>query len=65
MRRAANQPDLNAVVLTIRVPAELRDQIDAALTKRPIKIPRNTWVLEAVVEKLAKDQQKGRGYGSR
>jgi hypothetical protein len=65
MRRVANQPDLNAAVLTIRVPVELREQIDAALAKRPIKIPRNTWVLEAVLEKLARDQQKGGDHGSR
>lgn len=65
MRRVANQSDVNAAVLTIRLPVELRDQIDAVLAQRPIKIPRNTWVLEAVLEKLACDQQKGARHGPR
>ena len=65
MRRVANQPDLNSAVLTICVPVELRDQIDVALANRTIKIMRNTWVLEAVLEKRAREQQKGGGHGSR
>ena len=64
MRRVSSQPDPNSAVLTIRVPVELRDQIDSALSMRPIKIPRNTWVLEAVLEKLARDQRGG-GHGAR
>lgn len=65
MRRAANQTDSNAAVLTIRVPVELRDRMDAVLASRLIKIPRNTWVLEAVLEKLARDEMKGGPHGSR
>ncbi len=65
MRRVTQQAEPNAAVLTVRLSVELRDEIDAALAKRPIKVPRNTWVLEAVLEKLARDRQKGSGHGTR
>lgn len=65
MRRVTQQAEPNAAVLTVRLSVELRDEIDAALAKRPIKVPRNTGVLEAVLEKLARDRQKGSGHGTR
>ena len=65
MRRTAQQAEPNAAVLTIRLPVELRDEIDAALAKRPINMPGNTWVLAALLEKLARNGQKGGGHGTR
>jgi hypothetical protein len=65
MRRTAAIKDDDQAVLTIRVPAILRDQIDDALSVRQVKIPRNTWILEAVVEKLAREGQQGKANGSR
>lgn len=65
MRRTAQQAEPNGAALTIRLLVELCDEIDAALAKRPIKMPRNIWVLEAVLEKLARDRQRGGGHGTR
>ena len=59
------ETDAETAVLTIRVPVDLRDQIDSALAGRPIKVPRNTWILEALLEKLARDRRKDGVDGSR
>jgi hypothetical protein len=37
----------------LRLPKGILGQIDAAVKSRPIKMPRHTWILEAIVEKLA------------
>lgn len=65
MSRSHPAKDDDQAVLTIRVPAGLRDRIDARLSKRHVRIPRNTWILEAVVEKLAREEQRSGGNGSR
>ena len=39
----------------LRIPGELLEQIDDALASNTIKVPRNTWILEAVAEKLEKE----------
>jgi len=65
MRRSLAMKEEDQAVLTIRVPAELRDRIDERLAARQVRIPRNTWILEAVVEKLAREEQKGKGHGAR
>lgn len=45
------------VPITLRIPAQLLTKIDATLTSRPIKKPRHTWLLEAIVEKLSRESQ--------
>jgi hypothetical protein len=40
-----------------RLPPELWAAIDGARDKRPGNVSRNTWVVEAITEKLAKEQQ--------
>lgn len=45
-KRAGNQKIL------IRIPDELLNRVDTNLTARPLKTPRNTWILEAILEKL-------------
>jgi hypothetical protein len=35
--------------------ATLLARLDQAVQAQPIKIPRNTWVLQAIVEKLSRD----------
>jgi hypothetical protein len=42
---------------TLRLPPELWAAIDGARDKRPGNVSRNTWVVEAITEKLAKEQQ--------
>ena len=40
----------------LRVPSDLLAQVDAAVQQRPIKTPRHTWFMEAIAEKLAREQ---------
>jgi len=58
--------------LTVRVPREIVSDIDRERNARRIRVPRNTWILEAVVEKLRRDaaraddppeQEQGHGTG--
>jgi len=42
--------------LNLRLPGETFDAIDAARQARPGNISRNTWITEAVEEKLAKER---------
>jgi uncharacterized membrane protein len=38
--------------ILIRIPNTLLDRVDTDLSTRPLKTPRNTWILEAILEKL-------------
>lgn len=40
----------------LRVSEDLLAQIDASVKAQPIKTPRNTWLLHAIMEKLAREQ---------
>ena len=42
--------------VVIRIPTAMLQQIDAAVRSRPVKVPRHTWILEAMHEKLAREQ---------
>jgi uncharacterized membrane protein len=50
----ANQDKAGNQKILIRIPNTLLDQVDTDLTTRPLKTPRNTWILEAILEKLAR-----------
>ena len=41
--------------VVLRIPTALLERIDDALEARSVKIPRHTWLLEAVVEKLDRE----------
>ncbi len=41
--------------ILIRVPADTIEQIDEIVTSKKIKMPRHTWLLEAVFEKLERE----------
>jgi hypothetical protein len=45
------------VPVVLRLPSEMLGQIDASVKARPIRTPRHTWLLEAIYEKLAREQQ--------
>ena len=47
-----------SVSLLLRLPRILLNRIDAVVHKRLIKIPRHTWILEALVEKLEREEHK-------
>ena len=40
------------VPVILRVPEDVLQKVDASVQARRIKTPRNTWLLEAVLEKL-------------
>ena len=44
-----------AVSVVLRLPAEVLSQIDQVVDSRRIRIPRHTWLLEAVLEKLDRE----------
>ena len=46
----------NIVPITLRLPAELTRRIEVVIQKRAFKIPRHTWLLEAVIEKLEREE---------
>lgn len=39
----------------LRLPPEVEDLVDWVRRKRPGKVSRNTWILEAIQEKLARE----------
>ena len=41
--------------LVLRLPTDMLTQVDTAVKARPIKIPRHTWILEAIHEKLSRE----------
>ena len=52
---AGSSPSSVTKTIPLRIKAALLLQIDTALESQPIKIPRNTWVLQAIVEKLERE----------
>ena len=42
-------------MVPVRMDTALLTRIDQAVQAQPIKIPRNTWVLHAILEKLERD----------
>ena len=42
-------------MVPVRIEATLLARMDRAVQAQPIKIPRNTWVLQAILEKLERD----------
>ena len=51
------EPDTAPIAITLRVPPTLVAKIDTVITSRPIKTPRHTWLLEAVLEKLNREAE--------
>ena len=48
-----SQPGTTPIVL--RLPTELLEQVDSLLKHRPVRLPRHTWILEAVYEKMKRE----------
>lgn len=49
-----------AVAVVLRLPAEILSRVDAAVKARPIRTPRHTWLLEAIHEKLQREEPEPR-----
>jgi hypothetical protein len=43
------------VPVILRLPSSMLKNIDKAVRGRPVRIPRHTWLLEAVYEKLSRE----------
>jgi hypothetical protein len=41
--------------ILLRIPAGMMERLDSALKGRPVKLPRHTWILEAIHEKLTRE----------
>lgn len=42
----------------VRIPSDLLDRINVLVGARPLKTPRHTWLLEALLEKANREEQK-------
>ena len=42
--------------VVLRLPPEMLSRVDVAVEARSVRIPRHTWLLEAVLEKLDREQ---------
>ena len=52
---AKEQAARPTVAATLRIPAQMADQIDRILEQKPLRVPRHQWILEALVEKLERE----------
>jgi len=43
------------IKVTIRIKKSIVDRFEAAVRERPLKTPANTWITEAIIEKLKKE----------
>ena len=51
--KPASSSERKTIPVTLRVPSGLLKQVDEFLKTRSVPLPRHTWLLEAVHEKLA------------
>ena len=51
-----------AASVILRVPADVMERIDQAVQARRIKTPRHTWLMEAIMEKLDREQAMSNRY---
>lgn len=42
--------------VALRIPLNMLGGIDSSLKKRTVRIPRHTWILEAIAEKLEREE---------
>ncbi len=56
--------------VVLRVPTQLLASLDEAVDRRSVRVPRHTWILEAIAEKLARElpepapAARGRRHGA-
>lgn len=41
--------------VALRIPTPLAERLASALQDKPVRVPRHTWILEAIVEKLERE----------
>ena len=58
LRKERSAVVVEEVVLTVRVPPATLKRIDSLVKARRSKIPRHSWLLEAIYEKLDREDQE-------
>lgn len=53
-------PKDEPTAIVLRIPADMLRKIDVSVRGRPVRTPRHTWLLEALHEKLLREQNEGR-----
>lgn len=44
--------------IVLRLPTSLLSRVDAIIKARPVRIPRHTWLVEAVYEKIQRENEQ-------
>jgi hypothetical protein len=47
--------------IVLRLPTSLLSKVDSIIKDRPVRIPRHTWLVEAVYEKIQRESEQGNG----
>ena len=53
-----NQKRLGEKQVALRIPYPMFDKIDKSLQQKTIRMPRHTWILEAIAEKLERESKE-------
>ena len=53
----ADKSESKVSPVILRIPSDMLGRIEEVRGSRAVKIPRHTWLLEAIVEKLQRDAQ--------
>jgi len=54
-RQETAAPAARSMPVSLRIPGPLAERLDSTLQDRLIRVPRHTWILEAIVEKLDRE----------
>jgi hypothetical protein len=55
METAEPSVAVKVVPVVLRLPSDVLAQVDQVVEARRVKVPRHTWLIEAVIEKLERD----------
>ena len=55
VRQKTVEPAAQNMSVSLRIPGPLAERLDNALLDKLIRVPRHTWILEAIVEKLDRE----------
>lgn len=50
--------DIKEKSVVLRIPSSMIDSIDKMLKTRLLRMPRHTWILEAIAEKIERENEK-------
>ena len=55
---APSSPGRPTATVNLRIPAPIIERLDRALETLPLKKPRHAWLLEAILEKLEREESE-------